>query len=68
MTSAAEVSYNTVHTSVHSSTVKLRYNVQIQKAIVDNVPKINTMNFIPRRNRAPPMHTRVCTQAHFPNA
>ena len=65
--SAAEAHYNTVHTSVHSTTVKLRYNMQIQKAIADNTPKKTTINFKPRRDPVPPMHTCAHTRAP-PNA
>lgn len=53
-----------MHTGARSTAVKLRHNMQIQEVIADNMPKINTINFMPRRDPFPSMHTHGCTHAH----
>lgn len=37
-----------MHTGARSTAVKLRHNMQIQEVIADNMPKINTINFMPK--------------------
>lgn len=38
--------------------------MQIHKVIADNVPKINTIHFMPRRDPVPSMHTHGHTHVH----
>lgn len=53
-----------VHISVHSTAIKLRLNMQIQKAIEDNMPQINSIHFMPRRDPVPLMW--ACIHTHIP--